>query len=406
MWGFVAMAEKNRRISSDNWRLPVLVLITAAAAGLGFHLKSAADPGTESKQFASKPPLDLDFYVSNPHMSLSLQLFIRQGKRSDVAEVFVEATVPDHETGEILTLSNIPDGEGQLHRLTPAPDANRGHISRPYNGYYGNVLRKVETISSEIENNFAIEQFNFTIAKVTESTDASFYGHLPSVNSLYEAVVYQDVAPCIAGEFNSSGKLSHIVIDPYGTECLFGPDYDVKGMYYPIKVSTAEILPEVGPEFKTDEVNYINPPGNIDGDSYVWQSNSTLEPIFKLTDQDAVQTESDNGFLAGIFFGVAGGAAIAVVQEAKKRSRGPTLKYTKPLAYFFMRRLSIREDVASCVTARCSLVFRPDHTKSAQPYRNPRTAHSYYIHAAVRHSAYSASSTLTARSAAFGTRWP
>lgn len=332
------MVKINKLIKSNNLRFYIIVLIAAATTSFGFHLKSAADPGAESKQFASKPPLDLNFYVSNPHMSLSIQLFIYQMKHSDLVDVFVQATVPNNETGDILTLSDVADGEGQLHRLTPPPDINRGHIGQPYDSYYANILKNVETIPAQIENNFSVEEFDFRTSKVIESTNASTYGHLPSINALYEAIPYQDIDPCIVSTLNSSGKLSHIIIDPYGTECLFGK---LKGAFYPTKASTAQILTGIAPEFKTKEVNYINPPGNIYGDNYVWESNSPLEPIFQLTDQDAIKGESNNDFLAGIFFAVAGGAAIAIVQEFKIRRRKPTSKYTKPLAYFFMRRLFI-----------------------------------------------------------------
>ena len=298
------MVKIIKLIKSDSLRFYIIVLITAVAAGIGFCFKSAADPGTESKQFAGHTPLDLNFYVSNPDITLKVQLFIYQRKHSDLEYVFVQAEIPNNETGYILTLSSMPDTAGQLHRLTPAPDSGIStHIGRPYDSYYANVFKYSNSIETEIENNFSVEVFDFRTSKVIENTNASSYGHLPSVNSLYTALPYQDIEPCILSNLNASGKLSHVYIDPYGASCFYG----TKGAFYPTKVSTAEILSGMGQKFKTEEVNYINPPGNIDGDSYTWEGSSALEPIFKLTDQDAVQAESDNAFMAGIAFGVAGG---------------------------------------------------------------------------------------------------
>lgn len=333
------MAKDNRWIKFESWRLPVFILITAATASLGFYLKSAADPGAESKQFASQAPLTLDFYVSNPDMSLSIQLFIYQMNHSDKVSVFVQ--VPNNDNGDILALSSLPDQGGQLHRLTPPKEAPYvAHIGQPYISYYANVLKNASAVPQQIENNFSVEEFDFTTSKVIDNTDSSSYGHLPSINALYDAIPYQDEAPCILSNVNSAGRISKIYIDPYGTVCLHVPGRGIEGAFFPTtQVSTAEVLTGIAPEFKTEEVNYINPPGDIDGGDYVWESASSLEPIFELTNQDAIQAESNNGFMAGIAFGVAGGAAVAVVQEIPRRKRKSTSRYTRPLAYFFMLRL-------------------------------------------------------------------
>lgn len=322
------MAKKAERTLFKGWRPLAFLLIAAVAISFGLHLKSAANPGTESKQFASQPPLALDFYVSNTDMSLSVQLFIYQMKRSDSESVFVQAQIPNGETGYILMLSSMPDQDGQLHRLTPSPDAAiLGHISQPYDSYYANVIKFSNATLTQPENNFSIETASFKSSKIIESTNASSYGHLPSIDALYQALPYQDIFPCILGELNASGDVSDMIIDPVGDSCV--PDRKNSGAFYPARVSVAEILTGIAPIIKTEEVNYINPSGNIDGDSYVWQSDSDLEPIFEVTDQDAIQAESDDAFLAGVAFGVVGGAALAAVQElpgalnVRRRSRKP-----------------------------------------------------------------------------------
>lgn len=330
----VTMAKKDKRTLLNSWRLLVFLLITAIAVGVGYYLKSAANPGTESKQFAGQPPLALDFYASNPHTSLSLRLFIHN---SDSETVSVQAEIPNGGPGYVLMLSSIPDQESELHHLTPPTDAaRRSKISSPYDSYYEYVIKRNAAIpgsTTESYSSYTLVEiaFYFASSKVIDNTNAASYGHLPSIDTLYQALPFQDNYPCIVGELNTFADVSHIYIDPYGYICRpgYNNSYNDKyafypaqvSIFYPAQVSTAEILTGVAPIFKTEEVNYINPSGNLDGNSYVWQSNLNLEPIFEVTDQDAVQAENNDAFLAGIAFGVAGGAAIGVVQEVPKRRR-------------------------------------------------------------------------------------
>jgi hypothetical protein len=45
-----------------------------------------------------------------------------------------------------------------------------------------------------------------------------------------------------------------------------------------------------------------------------------LEPIFKTTDPAALDSQNEASFRSGIAFGVAVAAAIAVIQELRKRA--------------------------------------------------------------------------------------
>jgi hypothetical protein len=332
------MAKKDKRILFDSWRLLLFLLIAVIAASIGYYLKSAANPGVESKQFAGQSPLALDFYASNPDASVSLQLFI---DNSDSETLYVAAKIPNGGPGYVLMLASIPDQFGYLHHLTPPTDrALSTQISWPYDSYYEYVIKRTTLIpdsSYESYNNYTLVNipFYFASGKVIENTNAASYGHLPSIDSLYQALPFQDTYPCIVGKLDASADVSQIYIDPHGPICQPGDDNSYNwsntfedphaqaAFFYPAQVSTAEILTGVAATFKTEEVNYINPSGNIDGDSFVWQSNSNLEPIFEVTNQDAVQDESNDAFLAGIAFAVAAGAAIAAVQAVPKRKRKP-----------------------------------------------------------------------------------
>jgi hypothetical protein len=192
-------------------------------------------------------------------------------------------------------------------------------LAKPYNGYFFTEVKVSRATALQVADNFSVEGIFFRSSKVVEATNASSYGHLPSVDALNVALAYQDSYPYVLGELNASGNVSHIVVDPSGLYPANSKDNEV---FYPAQVSAAEILTGAAPMFKTEQVDYINPSGNITGNNYVWQdSNTELEPIFEVTDQNRVQAESDDAFLAGIAFGVAGGAAIAVLQEVHRRRR-------------------------------------------------------------------------------------
>jgi hypothetical protein len=72
---------------------------------------------------------------------------------------------------------------------------------------------------------------------------------------------------------------------------------------------------DASPIFQAQPVKNITPIGTIEGDSYVWRSTGELEPTFETTIESTVTNESNSAFLSGIFFGLAGAATIALVQE-------------------------------------------------------------------------------------------
>ena len=80
--------------------------------------------------------------------------------------------------------------------------------------------------------------------------------------------------------------------------------------------SVTEDLVDVAQVLGTQQLVYVTPPGTFDGEDYIWNaSNVQLGPVFKSTDPDASAAQSDNAFFSGIFLGIAGGAAIALLGE-------------------------------------------------------------------------------------------
>lgn len=95
------------------------------------------------------------------------------------------------------------------------------------------------------------------------------------------------------------------------------PGQHLQQVYWqPASLTTTEIPVDVKSELETSTVNNIEPPnGQLEGDNYVWQGTSSLEPTMNITDQNAAASHSDWSFRSGIVFGIAAGTGIAFVQE-------------------------------------------------------------------------------------------
>jgi hypothetical protein len=102
------------------------------------------------------------------------------------------------------------------------------------------------------------------------------------------------------------------------------PVKDNVGFQEPQKISYTEFLNYINLGLRNEQIQYMNPAADSSGgstpysaDSYIWRSNSIfgLEPIFKSTNPETIDSQNQDAFVSGIAFGVAGAAAIAVVQE-------------------------------------------------------------------------------------------
>jgi len=84
-----------------------------------------------------------------------------------------------------------------------------------------------------------------------------------------------------------------------------------------------ENLGNVGAELNSDQIVYMNPSTTASNFNYTWESAACcdLEPVFKLTDPAAADSQSSAAFYSGIAFGVAGTAFIAAVQELREKRK-------------------------------------------------------------------------------------
>jgi hypothetical protein len=147
------------------------------------------------------------------------------------------------------------------------------------------------------------------------STDnGSIYGYLPSVSSIQFFGVLAKVAP-------RTGELADVhlhdgcagatgPVHPSNERCFSSPWFN----------SASEHLANVAAELNSAQVDYISPSTTASNSGYTWRSARccNLEPVFKLTDATAADSQSKAAFTSGIAFGVAGAAFIAVLQELPK----------------------------------------------------------------------------------------
>jgi hypothetical protein len=167
--------------------------------------------------------------------------------------------------------------------------------------------------------------------------NGSVYGHLPSVS--IEAGPVGSLTTVLAKFASKTGPMLRALTNNTEVECLGGHAADPFGnRIFPgwkcfselsnasvTKYTADEYLRDVGAELNNEQVAYINPSTTNNNFDYVWRSTAccNLEPVFKLTDPTAADSQSKAAFTSGIAFGVAGAALIAVFQELPKEFPWP-----------------------------------------------------------------------------------
>jgi hypothetical protein len=68
--------KKFIRTLVKGWRALAFLLIVLIVGSLAFHYKALSDPGSESKQLANNAPQEIDFFVSNPGVSIDVDAYI------------------------------------------------------------------------------------------------------------------------------------------------------------------------------------------------------------------------------------------------------------------------------------------------------------------------------------------
>ena len=278
--------QKVRRTLIRGWRPLAFLLITLISFVIGLHFKALSDPGQEGKQFANLVPPWFHFSVSDRRISADISAYIQCQANINATETN-PCTLASPRAYVFFSLKfkmprSLPLSQASIlmtSSVRPLSTIGGGPFSNS-RGLYEREIPLAELLAAESDGfNAAI----FSISDVLHGARGSFFGKLPTIDST-----------------------------EYGTQ-LGGH----ATTFWPASnFSVTEDLVDVAQVLGTQQLVYVTPPGTFDGEDYIWNaSNVQLGPVFKSTDPDASAAQSDNAFFSGIFLGIAGGAAIALLGE-------------------------------------------------------------------------------------------
>lgn len=302
----------------------LLVLGAAALAGVIYHGRAAS--GTEPAQLKNAPPQTFNVYVSNPHVPISVSCYIEAngpGGLTAGAYERLEITVRSPESyprASLLIISSTQSLDRDLDRIRGFGPSARPVFASTFS------LRDAGTIRSGSVTTYVAGTFPL---RPLAGSNGSIFGHLPSLDQNEAAEVagslpYDAPIPLLAEQRVGSTRLRDVILNPGPAEeapmQTLPPGYEppnIRGELFwpPEALSSAEILQGAKPLLGNMRADYMTPPPAVDGDSYVWTAAGGVEPTFKVTDPGAADSQSNAAFFSGIAFGVAGAAAIALIQE-------------------------------------------------------------------------------------------
>ena len=313
------------------WRALTFLLITLIVGHYAFHYKGLSDPGSDSKQLANHATQEIDFFVSDPNISVNVTTKIQSFQSNfDNESMIMSVQVPPYvKKPTIIILTNsrslIADPVfGYSSRLEAIPSrlAFSPREQQIIDGYYAIIthLSPDEHLT-----------LPFFAGNDLEQTNAYLYGHLPAVGTIDQWV--KSVSPwgllpasfrpreVLAESYTKSPRIRDIVLVPKSPVTPYGGPGE--SFWSPAKLSITETQTNLAATIANQQVNYMTPTGQASGPNYTWQGSTYLEPVFQLTNGDALKSESDSAFLSGVLFGIAGAAAIAFVQEIPETFNRP-----------------------------------------------------------------------------------
>ena len=337
------------------WRALAFLLIALIVGYYAFHYKALSDPGSESKQLASHAPQEIDFFVSNPNVSIDVNAFINaeedvigglegsalqpepmplSTRQVDHLSMTVHAP-PNVTNFTILIIMNIPSKISFLYpqgpsflRLENLPKGLKASLEleqKNIEGYSATAIPvKLET---PVPKGLPIEIGYFRIGSDIEQTNAYLYGHLPAIGSVDQWASYLQLYPAVLAELyeNAPDRIKDLVLAPprdgpaISNPKSYPRPYGGPGELFwtPAKLSITETQSNLGLMMANQQmqINCMAPTCQPNGPDYVWQGSTYLDPVFQVTNNDALKGESDLAFRSGVFFGIAGAAAIAFFQE-------------------------------------------------------------------------------------------
>jgi len=303
--------------------LVLIIIILFAAVIAGFYFKSHANPGTEPASFRSQPPQYLNVYETNPQIPLTVTVELEQYTYLSPIKLQAQGLTYFNETVAVTakSASAIPPG---TIMITSSAVPNAGPGSPPEKTIpvknQSATQRFVVPVSLFRDTSLTWSGVAFFVPiPVIFQDNGSVFGHLPSVGAFEFP---EGRPPSLLAEYERrTGQLRQVIINPVNTSPIAIPGDRGALFYGPNNISYTETLHNIVPVLRNEQIDYTIPSmtasGNID---YVWHSTGCcgLEPAFKVTDPAAVDSQNQAAFTSGIAFGVAGGAAIAVVQTLPK----------------------------------------------------------------------------------------
>jgi hypothetical protein len=348
-----------RRWMASNWRLIMFLVILILAAATGFHYKSLATPGAEPARFRSQPSQFLIVYFPdasdavkatvaiflapwnaphpNPQFLLKSQGYTYFG---DAVHVTVTYAHPVSQRQIIMASATRPVYQVLLGSLSHGLKTNfvRGK-EIPF-------MAAVPLIPNGPPNSHGQETYTanqtFQAIPAVFESNGSVYGHLPFVIFFQD---YRGHGSTVHAEFAArTGKLLRADIDngqlpqcrpngspehgngiPHPADCeRFTVLKRLPGYSY----YATEYLRNAALTLNTDQIDYMNPSATAGPSDYAWRSDACcdLEPIFKLSDPTATDSQNQAAFTSGIAFGVAGAALLAALAELPKEFPWPRRK--------------------------------------------------------------------------------
>ena len=349
--------SRSAHLTATAVRLMIIGIVLSGAIIFGFYFKSRANPGTEPSSFGTQPPQYINVFESNPAIPVTVSVEFKQYYIDPAmynvtlhAEGFTEflegvgvtaSPPPSVSPGTIMITSSTEPEMGASSIAAGLPPNEKQASVKIRNGYGEKKFAFPVTLSRDSDGTWS-GGVDFGLVPIIFQDNGSVFGHLPSVGN--DEFTSGGLPPLFVEYEHTTGKIRYATVDtipnlPPGAKLadpsLWVTIHGDQGMLFndPENISYSEGISKIAPALRSQLVDFVTPSMSVvDNSDYDWNSKFPLEPLFKDTDPDAAGSESQAAFYAGIAFGVAGSAAIALVQEIRPRNRKPPKSSARGLA--------------------------------------------------------------------------
>ncbi len=319
-------------------RLILIGLILLVASSVGFRFKSLANPGTEPPDFRSQPPQYINVYETSPlnaFVPITVSVILGQGWLNpnygrygpvelraqgfsgfhEEVDITVTSTGPVAPDAIIITSSIRPTGVGVPGQVLSARALSVAQLKSTKD-----PLAKADRFAVSVPLSGSGDTWSgavfFNSVPIIYQDNGSTFGHLPSAG--FYTYLYPPTSVLEGGYDKRTGKLKNIALWSPSTSSAIPPGERVASYGPSNYASFTERIEHILPAFSNRQMAYMSPPSDGGNHAdYVWHSTGIdgLEPVFKAVDLNAADSQNQDAFYAGLAFGVAGAALIALVQE-------------------------------------------------------------------------------------------